>query len=293
MNRPLFGLNVSTSAASDPVAEARTAEKLGFDFVSANDHPCGTSPTREVWTMLTWIAAATSRIMVATRVLGVPYRPPAVVAKMSETLARLSGGRLILGLGGGASDEELRAFGLPVPSPRQKIDGLEDAIHILHGLWSEPAFSFDGPRYAVRRATMEPKPPNRIPVWVGTYGPRGLALAGRLADGWIPTLELALPDRARAMRDQIVSAASDAGRDPGEITCCYNLEISLGGKRDPRPQVVSGSPDEVIERLLDFVALGFDAMNFILVGPDHDEQRERLAHEVIPVLRGGGGVVSR
>src|SRR5438309_7239705 len=93
MTRLLFGLNVSTSAApgADPVADARAAEELGFDFVSANDHPCGTEPTHELWTMLTWIAAHTSRIGIATRVLGVPYRSPAVVAKMAATLDLLSG----------------------------------------------------------------------------------------------------------------------------------------------------------------------------------------------------------
>src|SRR5688500_3295153 len=126
MTTLLFGLNISTSAApgADPVAEARRAEELGFDFVSANDHPCGTNPTHEVWTMLAWMAAGTSRIQVASRVLGVPYRLPPMVAKMAETLDRLSGGRLILGLGGGASDDEFRAFGVGVPTAREKIDGL-------------------------------------------------------------------------------------------------------------------------------------------------------------------------
>ncbi|HEY3006185.1 MAG TPA: LLM class flavin-dependent oxidoreductase, partial [Kribbellaceae bacterium] len=74
---PLFGLAVSPSAApgADPVGDARAAEALGYDFVSTSDHPCGSTPSYEVWTMLTWIAAATSRIRVATRVLGMPYRP--------------------------------------------------------------------------------------------------------------------------------------------------------------------------------------------------------------------------
>jgi Luciferase-like monooxygenase len=120
-------LNVSTSAAPDrdPVRDAQTAEALGFDFVSASDHLHGVSPTYETWTMLAWVAAAMSRIGVATRVLGLPYRNPAVLAKMAETFDRLCGGRLILGLGAGASDEEFRGFGLGVRSPLDKIDGLE------------------------------------------------------------------------------------------------------------------------------------------------------------------------
>lgn len=124
----MFGVNVATAAIakSNPVAEAMRAEALGFDFISANDHPCGTWPTYEAWTILTWIAAKTTRIKVATRVLGVPYRAPALVAKMAESLDRLSGGRLILGMGGGGADHEFRAFGLGVPSPRDKIEGLQE-----------------------------------------------------------------------------------------------------------------------------------------------------------------------
>ncbi len=191
----LFGLNVSTSAphASDPVAAARRAEELGFDFVSASDHLHSGDPTFEPWTLLSWIAAATSRIRVATRVLAVPYRHPAVVAKMAETLDRLSGGRLILGLGGGYSDEEFRAFGLGERAPRDKIEGLEEAVRIARGLWSEPRFTFEGRLYRTEDAELEPKPERRIPIWLGTYGNRALALTGRLADGWIPTLELAPP----------------------------------------------------------------------------------------------------
>jgi alkanesulfonate monooxygenase SsuD/methylene tetrahydromethanopterin reductase-like flavin-dependent oxidoreductase (luciferase family) len=288
MSRLLFGINVSTPAApgADPVAETRKAEELGFDFVSANDHPCGTKPTHEVWTMLAWLAARTSRVRVAPRVLGIPYRPPAVVAKMAETLDRLSGGRLILGLGGGASDDEFRAFGLGVPTPREKIDGLEEAVHVIRGLWSEQNYTFEGRRYRTEGANLEPKPGHHIPIWLGTFGRRGLAVTGRLADGWIPSLELAPPDRARLMREHMLAAARDAGREPEDIVCCYNLEIRVG-EADLGPHVVTGSSDEVAERLGSFVELGFTAFNFIAVGPGEDEQWQRLAGEVIPAVRGG------
>src|SRR6266511_466411 len=149
MRAVLFGLNVSTSAApgADPVSDARKAEELGFDFVSTSDHLHGASPTFEPWTLLSWIAAATSRVRVASRVLAVPYRHPPVLAKMAETLDRLSGGRLILGMGGGYSDEEFRAFGLGERSPRDKVDGLDEAIRIARGLWSETGFTFQGRLY--------------------------------------------------------------------------------------------------------------------------------------------------
>jgi alkanesulfonate monooxygenase SsuD/methylene tetrahydromethanopterin reductase-like flavin-dependent oxidoreductase (luciferase family) len=283
-----FGLGISASAApgADPLGDARRAEKLGYDFVSTSDHPCGANPTYESWTMLSWLAAGTSRVKIASRVLGVPYRPPAMVAKMAESLDRLSGGRLILGLGGGYSDEEFRAFGLGVPTPRDKVDGMEEAILIARGLWSRPAFTFEGRLYRTEAADLEPKPDRRIPIWLGTYGKRALAVTGRLADGWIPSLGFAPPADASAMRERILTAAREAGRDPAEITCACNVTVHLGsdgGAADP--SVITGPPGAVAERLLELARLGFTAFNLMPVGGQPREQAERLAREVIPAVR--------
>jgi alkanesulfonate monooxygenase SsuD/methylene tetrahydromethanopterin reductase-like flavin-dependent oxidoreductase (luciferase family) len=284
----MFGLGISASAApgADPVADARQAEELGYDFVSTSDHPGGTNPTYEAWTMLSWIAACTSRIKIASRVLGVPYRPPAMVAKMAESLDRLSGGRLILGLGGGYSDAEFRAFGLGVPTPRDKVDGMEEAILIARGLWSRPAFTFEGRLHRTEAADLEPKPDRRIPIWLGTYGNRALAVTGRLADGWIPSLGFAPPAEAAAMRERILTAASEAGRDPAEIICAYNVSVHVGsGAAGIDPAAITGPPDAVADRLLELAGLGFAAFNFMPVGGEPREQAERLAREVIPVVR--------
>ena len=285
--RPLLlGLNLSTSAApeADPVADAIEAERLGFDFVSANDHPMGGSTTHELWTLLAWVAARTSTIKVASRVMGVPYRNPAVLAKMAASLQTLSGGRLILGLGGGSNDEAIAAVGLGSLTARDKIDRLEDTLRILRGLWSEPGFTYQGRVHSVRDATIEPRPSDLIPIWTGAFGPRGLRLTGELADGWIPSLDMAPPDTARAMREQILGAAADAGRAPEAITCICNLEVRIGTE-DPDRSIVSGEPDRIVERLRELVEVGFGGMNFIVGGPDGDEQRERLASEVLPELR--------
>lgn len=284
MTRVRFGLNVPASAApgADPVALARRAEDLGFDFVSAADHPCGDQPTHETWTMLSWIAARTSRIRVATRVLGLPYRHPPMVAKMAETLDRLSGGRLILGLGGGFGDEEFRAFGIGVPSPRDKVDGLAEAVAIIRGLWSRPGFSFAGRRYRTAAADLEPKPGHDIPLWLGTFGDRALAVTGRLADGWIPSLGHAPAEQLAGMRGRVLAAAREAGRDPGQITCALNLQVQVDEQAEGGPSVLAGPPGAVAARLAGFVRLGFDALNLITVGRPADEQAERLAREVLP-----------
>jgi alkanesulfonate monooxygenase SsuD/methylene tetrahydromethanopterin reductase-like flavin-dependent oxidoreductase (luciferase family) len=119
------------SAFDHPVADAVTAQAVGYDLVSAAGHPVRTYPTYETQTLLTWIAARTTRIGIVPRVLGVPFRRPALVAKAAESLQRLSWGRLILGPGAGYRDEEIRSVGGPDPASRAKVGGLEDAVAIV------------------------------------------------------------------------------------------------------------------------------------------------------------------
>jgi alkanesulfonate monooxygenase SsuD/methylene tetrahydromethanopterin reductase-like flavin-dependent oxidoreductase (luciferase family) len=287
MSKITFGLSIPLSVlpGTDPVALARTAEDLGFDFVSAPDHPCGTEPTYETWTMLSWIAAATSRILVTTRVLGVPYRNPAMVAKMAETFSRLSGGRLILGLGGGYSDEEFRAFGLGTFSARDKVSGLEDAIRITRGLWSGQGFTYRGQLYHTDQADMQPKPAQPIPIWLGTFGNRALRVTGQLADGWIPSYGYRPLQDYRSMRERVLTAAQEAGRDPADITCALHMQTQVGERAAGTPFLVAGPPAAITEQLLGFAEMGFTSFSFTPTGPGPHQQAERLAHEVIPAVR--------
>jgi alkanesulfonate monooxygenase SsuD/methylene tetrahydromethanopterin reductase-like flavin-dependent oxidoreductase (luciferase family) len=281
----LLGVGVPASArsADDPLAFAVRADELGFDFVSLSDHPVGSTPTFETWTLLSWIAAATTRVGIAPRVLGIPYRSPGMVAKMAESFDRLSGGRLILGLGAGSADDEHRALGLGVRSPREKTTGLEEAITIVRGLWGASGFSFEGELYRTEEATIEPKPRRAIPIWLGTFAPRALAVTGRLADGWIPSLSYAGPDVIVGMRERVLEAGRRAGRDPAEITCAYNVELEL--RREPGGDAnrIVGPPAFVAERIHGFMELGFSAFNLI-VGDD-PERLDEVAAEVVPLLR--------
>ena len=286
MSRVLVGLDVSTTSAdgADPVADAQRAEALGFDFVSCSDHPSGSHPTFETWTMLTYIAARTTRVAVMPRVLSVPFRPPAVVAKMAESLDRLSGGRLILGLGAGAFPEEFRAFGLPERSAGERVAGLADAVRIARGLWAEPSFSYDGSIYRVVDAPFEPRATRPVPIWLGTFGDRALALTGELADGWIPSLGYAPANRLPAMRAKVLEAAERSGRSAGDITCVLNVEIRIEDHDDPDLGRVVGPHDAVVERLASFVEQGFGAFNFIVPGARTPAQLETLA-EVASSIR--------
>jgi alkanesulfonate monooxygenase SsuD/methylene tetrahydromethanopterin reductase-like flavin-dependent oxidoreductase (luciferase family) len=287
MASPRFGLSIipSASARSDPVAEAVRAEELGFDLVSMWDHPHGEHASFETWTLMTWIAARTSRISLASNVLAVPLRLPALVAKMTESLDRLSGGRLILGLGAGGHNDRFAGMGAPVRTPADKIAALEEAVELIRGVWSEPVFTFEGRHYRTDGTLLEPKPSRPIPIWLGTYGPRGRDLTGRLADGWIPSLTYMPFDSAKRGLGDVRASAERAGRDPDALDYALNVGVRIGGSPPPDPdRRLGGEPDEIVESVLELLDAGFTVLNFF-VGGRRDEQAERLATGIVPTVR--------
>jgi alkanesulfonate monooxygenase SsuD/methylene tetrahydromethanopterin reductase-like flavin-dependent oxidoreductase (luciferase family) len=281
------GITISASSSgADPVAEARHAEALGFDMVSVHrDVLHGPPPSLEMWTLLTWIAAHTERVRIAPNVLALPNRHPAVLAKMAETLDRLSGGRLILALGGGAAinRDAFGAFGLAQRSARETVAATAEAIEVIRGLWRQPGFTYAGSHFSVRAAELQPRPARPIPIWLGAFGPRMLDLVGGRADGWLPSLFLLGPELASRSLDRVRRAASRAGRDPGELTYGLNVGVLVREGAASTPGLVAGGPEEVARQLAGFVNMGFSLLNLSPAG-DGAEQRERLAREVLPYL---------
>lgn len=281
----LIGLGISNSTTADPVGDATLAETLGFDFVSASDHPAGADPNYETPTMLTWVAARTSRISVVPRVLGVPFRRPTMVAKATESLHRLSGGRVFLGLGAGYSDDEIGALGGRALSPGQKVVALGEAVEIIRGAWSQPGFSYAGTVHSVTDLTLTPTPSAPIPIWLGTFGPRALAITGRLADGWIPSYGHAPPERIPELRDRIATAAVAAGRSPDAVRAIYNVPVRVDASNAAMEGVVVGPATEIVRRLREFIELGFGGFNLMPAGEATDRQVRLLGEDVLPALR--------
>lgn len=303
MSSLMVGVGICDRAAGgdDPVADAVAAEALGYDFVSAFDHPVAdmaiaeaigygatsapdparTYPTYETLTLLTWIAARTTRVGIVPRVLGVPFRRPAVVAKAAESLQRLSRGRLILGLGAGYRDAEIRATGGPGLTPRAKEDGLEEAVAIIRAAWTQRVVSYHGTVYSVDDLDLEPKPTEPIPIWLGALGPRGLALTGRLADGWIPFLRFTGPDRIPELLDRIRAASVAAGRPADAVRAVYSVPVRLDPKARSTAGVIAGSAADIVEQLDGFTELGFTGFDLM---PSREQMRA-LADDVVPALR--------
>jgi alkanesulfonate monooxygenase SsuD/methylene tetrahydromethanopterin reductase-like flavin-dependent oxidoreductase (luciferase family) len=284
-----FGINIHTriQADSHPVREAVDAEQLGFDVVTVHrDVLHGTDPSFEIWTLLTWLAAQTSRIRLAPNVLALPNRHPAVLAKMAETLSRLCGGRLLLVLGSGAvmNEAAVGALGLAQRSPKGKVEALEEAIDLMRGLWSTSDFSYAGHDFRAEAATIEPKPSQQIPIWLGVFGDRMVDLVGRKADGWLPSLPFLEPEQAYRKLALIRRVAEGSGRNPADITYGYNVPVRVEAGTHTVPGQLAGSAEEVARQLADFAQHGF---TFLSLWP-HDgtiDPHERLARDVIPIVR--------
>jgi len=223
---------------------------------------------------------------VAPLVLALPHRHPAVLAKMAETLDRLSGGRLILVLGGGGPMNEpgYRALGLASCSPGAKVEALAEVIEILRGLWSTSSFSYPGKHFGIQGATIEPKPAHAIPIWLGVFGDHMLDLMGRKADGWLPTYQFLAPEQAYRKLESLRKAVEHAGRDPDQFTYGYSIPVLVEKGSVTTREQIAGSTQEVARQLAEVVRHGFTFLN-LWPGGEAATQRELLAREVLPIVR--------
>jgi alkanesulfonate monooxygenase SsuD/methylene tetrahydromethanopterin reductase-like flavin-dependent oxidoreductase (luciferase family) len=183
--RVRFGLAYGPLAeGKDAVGFVRLAEALGFDSFWAADHP---RVSRDCWTSLAALAARTERIRLGTLVCCAHYRSPAYLARLAADVDRLSGGRLVLGLGIGddPGGEFAQWVGRPLPSARERLEALVETVEIVHGLWGEAPFSYAGRHFRVDGLAIRPGPVQRprVPVLIAGGGERGtLRQVARYAD---------------------------------------------------------------------------------------------------------------
>lgn len=278
-------IGISVVPASEELATVRaavgSAEDLGLDLVGIQDHPYQRR-FLETWALIGDLLARTERIRIFPDVANLPLRNPAMIAKQAASLDVLSGGRFELGLGAGAFWEGIAAMGGPTRSPGEAVDALEEAIRVIRLFWSgERSIDFEGRFYSVRGLHPGPPPEHPIGIWVGAYRPRMLALTGRLADGWVPSLPYAPPGQIPALQERIDEAARAAGRDPTEIRRVYNVVGTIDGGGDG----LRGTAAEWVDWLTSFaVELRFDTLIFWPQG-EVVAQVERFAQEVAPAVR--------
>ena len=225
----------------DTVLEAALhAEDAGADSVWVIDHLLGFPTHRgilEAWTVMSAVAASTSRVEIGAQVLCQSFRNPALLAKMAASLDRVSNGRLRMLIGTGWYDAEYRQYGYDFPAPGVRIGELRDSIRILKGLLGpHETFTYEGEHYQVREAVNLPLPVQQpFPIEIGGAGERLMRTVAWMGDGWnspggalsildnrLELLRVECDNRGRSMEDlrlscQIVCAIGDdeAAQHPG------------------------------------------------------------------------------
>jgi alkanesulfonate monooxygenase SsuD/methylene tetrahydromethanopterin reductase-like flavin-dependent oxidoreductase (luciferase family) len=271
--------------ARDPwglLEEARLAERAGFDLIGVQDHPYQRRYL-DTFTLLAALTAATERVGLFPDVANLPLRHPAMLAKAAASLDLLSGGRFELGLGAGAFWDAVAAMGGPRRRPGEAVEALEEAIGLLRDLWSDqPSVRFEGAHYRVVGVKPGPAPAHPIGIWIGGFGPRMLALTGRLADGWVPSSPYVPPERLGAAQARIDEAAAAAGRDPAAIRRLYNISGRIGPGGGG---FLDGPAAQWVEELLPLVTE--TGMDTFVLWPSESPARqlELFAAEVAPALR--------
>jgi coenzyme F420-dependent glucose-6-phosphate dehydrogenase len=303
-------------------AERRGLEIIGVsDHFQPFRHTGGHGTAALPW--LGALGERTERALLGTSVLTPTMRyHPSMIAHAFGTLACLNPGRVFLGVGTGESLNETPATGAEWPGAKERRLRLAEAIELMRRLWTEERVTFEGEYYRTANATIYDRPDEPVPVFIAASGPLAAKLAGRAGDGFIVTSgkQPELYDELIAAMEE---GAREAGRDQAEIVrmieikvsydhdldyareaCDYwsPLALSPEQKRDvedpielerladehpgiaQRRFIVSSDPDEVVERIGDYVALGFDHLVFHAPGEDQLRFLDQFCADVVPLL---------
>lgn len=177
-----------------------------------------------IW--MTWVAAVTTRLRVATGILILPQRNPVTLAKELATLDVLSGGRVDLGIGVGWLREEFEALGVPFESRGARTD---EYVAAMRALWNDDPATFKGEFVAFERCHSNPKPvqPGGIPIVIGGHSQAAARRAGRLGNGFFPGRYR--DEELRPLLETMRASATEAGRDPAAIEITAGGALDLGG----------------------------------------------------------------
>ncbi len=264
---------------------AQITEQVGFDSLWLADHLIYRFPNQaesapwEALTMLSALAAVTTRITLGTLVLCTSFRPPAMLAKMADVLDEISGGRFILGLGAGWHRPECEAFGYPFDHLASRFD---EAMQIIVPLLREGHVDFQGQYYQVRNCVLRPRGPSPAGprILVAGRRPRMLQLTARDADAWNTAWHT---DAAivKERFDELAQVCATIGRDPASIEMTVGTEVRLQPrKEDGSPdRAISGTPEEIASRLQAFADVGTSHLIVELdaVTPDSIRQLGHIA----------------
>jgi probable F420-dependent oxidoreductase len=272
------------------VGLAEGAEALGFDSVWVHDHVfnvahvfdrIGDRPYYEPLTLLSFVAARTTRVRLGTSVLVLPYHNPVRLAKTAATLDVLSDGRLILGVGVGAVENEMEAMGTPF---KQRGAFTDEAIAAMRTLWAEDDPRFLGTYSRFSGMKFSPKPKQTpIPLVIGGVSGAAIRRAARLGDGWQP-LGLS-PEALRQGMATLREELRVCGRDAAQVPVSIAMSITAA---TPRRFSLGTEPAEIVRNAKAYAEAGVETLIVSANTSDPREARTRMemvAREVCPAVR--------
>jgi alkanesulfonate monooxygenase SsuD/methylene tetrahydromethanopterin reductase-like flavin-dependent oxidoreductase (luciferase family) len=263
----------------------RAAEEADLDSIWLSDHLLYRFPGQEelgIWelfTMLSALAAMTTRIMFGTIVACTSFRPPALVAKMADTIDEITGGRLILGLGAGWHQPEYEAFGYPFDHLAGRF---EEAMQVIVPLLREGRVDFQGQYYSVHNCVLRPRGPSRNgpPILIAGRRPRMLQLTAQYADAWNTAWHVE-PTVVKERYEEFKKACAVVGRDPASVELTVGTAVRLPSADETAGEgkAILGSHEEIARQLQSFAEVGVSHLIVALepAGIESIEQFGRIA----------------
>jgi len=271
-----------TGGFADLRSMAIAAEESGLDSLWGADHLIfregeETTGIHESWTVLTALAAVTSRVEIGPLVLALPFRNPALTAKMAAELDEVSGGRLILGIGCGWHEPEFDAFGYPFD---HRVSRFAEALEILLPLLRGERVTFEGRYHRAVDAELHPRPirAGGPPILIAGKQPRMLELVARHANQWNAAW-YGDPGEAEELRTRLAklhAALEAAGRDPATLELTAGVFVAVADDPDAPKSAMRGSSEQIADALAGYAALGISNL-IVHLWPRTPEAVTRLA----------------
>ena len=315
----IFGFGLPTRGPLAEPAAIKTllakAEDLGLGYVSVPDHiviPREIAPVYpysdtgeppfpangaclEQLTLMSYIAAVTTKIRILSSVMVVPHRNPVHTAKTIATIDVLSGGRVTIGCGAGWMEEEFAAIGTEPFNERGKVT--DEYLRIFKELWTADSPSFQGTYNSFKDVKFEPKPVQKPhpPLWIGGESPAAKRRAVRLGDGWFPiganpNFPLNTADKYAASLSSLKQMAAEQDRDPRSLELGFwsNWDYEVAGRKTAQGDdrhIMTGGTAAILDDIGALKDIGVEIFMFQLAKPESLEESmaslERFADRIL------------
>ena len=305
-----FGVTIPQIKRTWAEAKANSVEfeAMGYDSLWVCDHLYGPQspqiPILEAWSLISAVAAVTSKVEIGTLVTPAGMRNAAHLGKIIATVDNIAEGRIIPGLGAGWMPREFTDFGVDFLSTGQRLGQLRETVELLKRMWTEPSVTYDGKFVKAQNLVCEPKPVRVPPILIGGSGEKvTLKLAAQHADIWNhqAARQSELPQKVEVLKQR----CAEVGRDPSSITISQQCLVTIapdeesagpmvetakkifgGHMGDPTgPLAIAGSPQRVKEQIQKHIDLGCTMFLMEFFGRDTREPAALFAEKVLPAFK--------